>query len=122
MKALILVALATTVAHADPVIEGRAGPATIWDGVPERWTDQEFLAEQGRLATMPVAVPVHTLPPALPDAWYGEMRSRDKLVGWTVQGDARHGYTVVVDWNANGDLTDDSAIPFVPMAGGLEVY
>jgi thiol-disulfide isomerase/thioredoxin len=118
MRALIAVAMLGTSASADPVIEGRAGPPALSDPTVRPMTADAFLSSQAKLGAD--AVPVRRLPDGQTSAWYGELRLDGKLVGWTVRGDAERGYALIVDTNADGDLSDDVEVPFASSAGGFE--
>jgi thiol-disulfide isomerase/thioredoxin len=48
------------------------------------------------------------------------LNARDHIVSWVVDGDPTHGYTIVYDENANGDLRDDPRHPFTKIADGFE--
>ncbi|HET9622824.1 MAG TPA: TlpA disulfide reductase family protein [Kofleriaceae bacterium] len=59
-------------------------------------------------------VTIEHFPPGLSaGAWAGiNLVARDRNVSWVVDGDAAHGYTLIYDENANGDLRDDPRHPF----------
>ncbi len=47
--------------------------------------------------------------------------ARGVNVSWVLDGDAQRGYALIYDENANGDLRDDPAHAFSPIAGGFEL-
>ncbi len=104
VRAVVMVGvLAAAVEARGETFAGDAGPVEQWLVAPVQLTRAEFLAARVANGVSPTR-----LRAPRPDVWYGWTAVAGTSVGWTVEGDRRNGYALVVDDNANGDLTDDA--------------
>ena len=104
-------------------IEATTGAAELLaaDGAP---MNPVSIAEYKKLLAGSTAVVVATQFPAglSPMARAGvNLTAHGKNVSWVFDGDARRGYSLVYDANANGDLRDDARHAFEPRAGVFEL-
>jgi len=93
----------------EPVLYDKGGAPVLRTFGEEEY--QKILAD--REAKKSPVVSVKRKPDNLPtNPRYGYINQNGQDVSWIIAGDDGSGYTMYVDFNANGDLTDDRPLPF----------
>src|SRR6185369_875874 len=88
----------------DPVLYDKGGAPVM-----RTFSEQEYQKQVAdRQAKQAPIVPIKQKPENLPDGVrYGFTSHNGQDVGWMIVGDDASGYKMYVDFNANGDLSDE---------------
>jgi thiol-disulfide isomerase/thioredoxin len=113
---------------AEPPIVAKTGPIEFLedDGEPMGMPIDAYVttfADFKRKHPDPRIVPAEQFPPGLSPAARADtaISVGRTTVTWLVDGDAQHGYFMIYDANANGDLRDDPRLPFTAHHGSFDL-